>query len=66
PWWIWVIYMFSLFPTGKLALKWSFRWKKTVNGSRFRRQLRRKNEDATRLVQLREEILVLTEQLIGG
>jgi len=66
PWWIWVIYMFSLFPAGKLALKWAFRWKKTVKGSWFRRQLRRNNEAASSLVQLREEILVLTEQLIGG
>jgi hypothetical protein len=66
PWWIWVIYMFSLFPAGKLALKWAFRWKKTVKGSWFRRQLNRKNADANRLVQQREEILVLTEQLIGG
>jgi len=66
PWWIWVIYMFSLFPAGKLALLWSFRWKKTVKGSWFRRQLTRGNEDAEQLVHLREEILVLTEQLIGG
>lgn len=66
PWWIWVIYMFSLFPMGKLALKWAFRWKKTVKGSWFRRQLRRKNADASKLVQQRDEILVLTEQLIGG
>jgi len=66
PWWIWVIYMFSLFPMGKLALKWFFRWKKTVKGSRFRRQLRKGNKEASKLVQERDEILVLTEQLIGG
>jgi len=66
PWWIWTAFLVSLIPMGKIALTWYLRWKKTVRGSWFRRQFWRKKEDATRMVQLREEILVLTEQLIGG
>ena len=35
PWWIWVLYMVSLFPLGKMALWWYGRWKKTVRGAWF-------------------------------
>jgi len=66
PWWIWIVFLVSLLPMGKLALTWYLRWKKTVRGSWFHRQLRRKNKDASQLLQLREEILILTEQVIGG
>ena len=64
PWWIWVAYLVSLYPMGKIALYWYFRWKKTVRGSWFRRQLRRKSSDAWDLVNLRKEIVELTEELV--
>jgi hypothetical protein len=66
PWWIWVGFLISLIPMGKVALEWYLRWKKTVRGSWFGGQMRRKKKEAVGLVQLREEILSLTEQVIGG
>ncbi|MCK5136284.1 MAG: 1-acyl-sn-glycerol-3-phosphate acyltransferase [Bacteroidales bacterium] len=66
PWWIWAAYLVSLYPMGKIALYWYFRWKKTVRGSWFRRQLRGKNGAAVELVKLREEIVGLTEEIIGA
>lgn len=65
PWWIWVAYFVSLFPAGKAALLWYFRWKKTVRGSRFRRQLRRRRPEAWELVNLRKEILDLTGEMVA-
>jgi 1-acyl-sn-glycerol-3-phosphate acyltransferase len=65
PWWIWAAYLVSLFPAGKVALYWYFRWKKTVHGSRFRRKLRRRDPGATELVALRQEIITGTENLVG-
>ncbi len=64
PWWIWVAYLVSLLPTGKAALFWYFRWKKTVRGSRFRRQLRKRKPEAWDLVNLRKEIIELTEEMV--
>jgi len=64
PWWIWVAYLVSLFPAGKAALFWYFRWKKTVRGSWFGRQLRGRDPAARQLVELRKEIIADTEQLI--
>ncbi len=29
PWWIWVVFLLTLFPMGKFALRWYFFWKKT-------------------------------------
>jgi hypothetical protein len=66
PWWIWVGFLVSLIPMGKLALVWYLRLKKTVRGSWFGSQIRRKKKEASSLVQLREEILTLTEGVIGG
>ncbi|MCK4747897.1 MAG: hypothetical protein KAT15_12695, partial [Bacteroidales bacterium] len=64
PWWIWTAFLVSLFPMGKVALTWYLRWKKTVRGSWFSRQLRRKKTSAWDLVQLRKEILELTGELV--
>jgi hypothetical protein len=50
---------------GKAALYWYFRWKKTVRGSWFRRQLRRRNPAAVELVKLREEIVETTKEIVG-
>ena len=63
-WWIWVAYMVSLFPLGKVALAWYGQWKKTVRGGWFRRQLRRRKPEAWRLVELRKEIIEETTQLV--
>ena len=63
PWWIWAAYLVSLFPAGKAALYWYFRWKKTVRGGWFRRQLRRRNKRAWELVELRQEIIELADKL---
>jgi len=65
PWWIWAAYLVSIGPAGKGALYWYFRWKKTVRGSWFRRRLRRRAPGAWELVELRKEILSLTDQLIN-
>ncbi len=65
PWWIWAAFLGSLYPAGKIALHWYFRWKKTVRGSWFRRQLRRKKSGALELVELRKEIMVLTEEIVN-
>ena len=65
PWWIWAAYLVSLFPAGKVALHWYFRWKKTVRGGWFRRQLRRRNPRAWELVEGRQELLRLTDELIS-
>jgi len=64
PWWIWVAYMFSLFPAGKFALWWYGRWKKTVRGRWFRRQLNRSKPEALQLVGLRKVIKEETVQLV--
>ena len=65
PWWIWVAYMASLFPMGKLALAWYGAWKKTVRGSWFRRQLRRRKPEPWKLMELRSRIIQKTWNLIG-
>lgn len=64
PWWIWVAYLVSLFPMGKVALAWYGKWKKTIRGGWFRRQLRRRRPDAWQLVDLRKEIIGETTQLV--
>jgi 1-acyl-sn-glycerol-3-phosphate acyltransferase len=63
-WWIWAAYLVSLFPLGKFALWWYGRWKKTMRGAWFHRQLRRRNPDAVQLVELRKEIIEETTRLI--
>ena len=64
PWWIWAGYLLLLFPMGRLALWWSFLWKKTSRGSWFARRLRRKYQPAVDLVELRREIIEDTKALI--
>jgi len=65
PWWIWVAYMASLFPTGKFALAWYGAWKKTRRGRWYRRQLKRKKPDAWKLAEWRAQIIQKTWKLIG-
>jgi 1-acyl-sn-glycerol-3-phosphate acyltransferase len=65
PWWIWAAFLISLLPAGKAALYWYFRWKKTLHGSRFRRQLRRKDPAALELVRLRGEIITEARELVS-
>jgi 1-acyl-sn-glycerol-3-phosphate acyltransferase len=64
PWWVSLIFLFTLFPIGKFALRWYFRWKKTVRGSWFNRRLRRGDQSAQEMVELREEIIRLTREAI--
>ena len=64
-WYYWVGYLLLLYPTGKLALLWYLRLKKTLRGGWFGRQYRRKRKEATELVQQRQEIIDITEKLIG-
>jgi hypothetical protein len=64
-WYYWVGYLLLLYPTGKLALIWYLRLKKTLRGGWFGRRYRRNNKAATALVQQRKEIIDITENLIG-
>lgn len=64
PWWIWLVFLASLLPAGKLALLWYFRWKKTVRGSWFGRELRKGDAEAQRMTELRKEIIELTEEFV--
>jgi len=65
-WYIWLGYLVTLYPLGRLALLWYVRFKKTWHGSRFRRYLRRGRKDAHKLVQLREDIIKTTDKLIAS
>lgn len=65
PWWIWVAYLVSLYPAGKVALYWYFRWKKTVRGSHFRSLVNRGDKTAVSLVNLRKEIIEDTAKVMG-
>jgi 1-acyl-sn-glycerol-3-phosphate acyltransferase len=65
PWWAWIAFLAALLPLGKAALIWYLRWKKTVRGAWFRRQLRRGKPDAMRLVELRKEIIADTTLLVS-
>jgi 1-acyl-sn-glycerol-3-phosphate acyltransferase len=65
PWWAWIAFLAALLPLGKAALIWYLRWKKTVRGAWFRRQLRRRKPRAWELVELRKELLEETAQLVG-
>jgi len=56
-WWIWAVYLASLYPMGKVALAWYGLWKKKRRGSWFRRQLIRSKPEALQLVKLRKEII---------
>jgi hypothetical protein len=65
PWWAWIAFAVILLPMGKVALTWYLRWKKTVRGAWFRRQLRRRKPEAWELVELRKEIIGETTQLVN-
>ncbi len=65
PWWIWVAFLVSLPFLGRAALYWYFRWKKSCRGSWFARRLRRRDPAAVELVQLREEIVEGTMELVS-
>ncbi|MCK4881098.1 MAG: 1-acyl-sn-glycerol-3-phosphate acyltransferase [Bacteroidales bacterium] len=65
PWWAWIAFLVALLPLGKAALTWYLRWKKTVRGSWFRRQLRRRKPEAWQMVELRKEIIEQTTQLVS-
>ena len=64
-WWAWIVFLLALLPVGKAALIWYLRLKKTLRGSWFRRQLRRRRSEAWNLVELRKEILGETTLLVG-
>lgn len=64
-WYYWVGYLLLLYPTGKLALLWYLRLKKTLRGGWFGRQYRRNNIAATAMVQQRHEIIDITEKLFN-
>jgi len=64
PWWIWVAYMFSLFPAGKFALWWFGRLKKTFRGRQFRIKVKRSRPEALQLVGLRKVIKEETALLV--
>jgi len=64
PWWAWIAFLVVLLPMGKVALIWYLRWKKTVRGAWFRRQLSRRKPGALELVELRKEIIEETTQLV--
>ena len=63
-WWIWAAYLVSLLPLGRFALWWYGRWKKTMRGAWFHRQLRRGSSDTQELAELRKEIIEETSRLI--
>lgn len=65
PWWAWIAFLVLLLPMGQVALAWYLRWKKTVRGGWFNRQLRRHNPEALRLVELRKEIIGETARLVS-
>ena len=65
PWWIGLVFLATLFPMGKFALRWYFYWKKTVRGSWFARRLRRGDAVAEEMVKLREEIIEMTREAIS-
>lgn len=64
-WYIWAGYLVLLYPTGKLALLWYLRLKKTLRGGWFGRQYRKKANAAVELVELRQQIVQDTEKLIA-
>jgi len=64
PWWTWIAFLLALLPLGKVALTWYLRWKKTVHGFWFRRQLCRNRPEALQLVGLRNVIMDGTDHLV--
>jgi 1-acyl-sn-glycerol-3-phosphate acyltransferase len=64
-WYIWLGYLITVYPMGKLALIWYLRFKKTFRGSIFGVQYRKGKMEALEIVKLREAIINETEELIG-
>ncbi len=63
-WYIWLGYLITVFPFGKLALIWYLRMKKTLRGSWFGSQYRKGKKDAIKLVELRQRIVAYTGKLL--
>ncbi|MFZ5940769.1 MAG: 1-acyl-sn-glycerol-3-phosphate acyltransferase [Bacteroidota bacterium] len=63
-WWIGLAYLALLYPTGKLALEWYLRLKKTVKGGAFGWKYRAGNERATDFVKMREAIINRTCEIL--
>lgn len=64
-WWIWVAYLISIYPMGRLAIAWYIRLKKTMRGGWYNTQLRKSSGKVLELVSLRNEIIEETKNLIG-
>jgi len=64
PWYWWVAYLVTLYPTGKLALLWYLRLKKTRRGGWFGRQCRKGAKPAVDITNLRKFIIAGTEKLM--
>ncbi len=64
-WWIWVAYLITLYPMGKLALLWYFLWKKTARGGWFGFKFRSGNKEILDLVRTRAEIIEMTETIVN-
>lgn len=64
-WWVWLAYLITIYPMGKLALYWYFRMKKTLRGGWFGIKFRSGDKEFTDLVKTRKEIIEMTEKLIG-
>lgn len=64
-WYIWLGYLATLYPAGRLALIWYLRLKKTLRGGWFGVQFRREKADALEITDLRKAIINETEELIG-
>lgn len=65
PWWIWLAYLITVYPMGKLALLWYFRFKKTLRGGWFGFKYRSGNKVILDLLKTREEIIQMTSDLIS-
>jgi hypothetical protein len=64
-WYIWLGYLITVYPLGRLALLWYLRLKKTLRGAWFGAKYRQGNKEAHSLVELREAIISETDALIS-
>jgi 1-acyl-sn-glycerol-3-phosphate acyltransferase len=56
-WWLILLFFFSQYPTGKLAIKWNGKAKKFLAKLRFRRLTQKKSSDLLQAQNVREQIL---------
>lgn len=63
-WYWWVGYLITVYPLGRLALKWYVMAKKTVKGAWFGSRVRRGDGAALKLIELRQDIIENTRVLI--